>query len=186
MDTRGPRPKEACSEPAARAELRPGEKAQPMLHRVPQCFSQLAGEDRSPKPAGRPAVGLFCSGASKTLTPEALLEPERAALSRLCEHFTTGSPGEEVVAFPVIGGVGGSLKLGAQVTGEQPLRARPFGLVAPALAAGTAWPARTPPVFLLFRGTQWHVEGQGLPLKICFLASSTTQGAPLVIFHAGA
>lgn len=88
-------------------------------------------------------------------------------MSHLHEHFRTGSPVAEVIVFPVIGGVEGSLKLGTQVTVEQPFRARPFGLWLRPTAAGTPWPSRTPPVFLLFRGTQWHgmLRDQGFPFK---------------------
>lgn len=105
-------------------------------------------------------------------------------MSHLRAHFTTGRPVTEVIAFPIIGGVQGSLKLGTQVTVEQLFRARPSGLWLRPAAAGKPRLSRTPSVFLLFRGTQWHgiLGDQGFPLKYLLSCQHNT-GASLVIFH---
>lgn len=101
-------------------------------------------------------------------------------MSHLRAHFTTGSPVAEVIAFPVIGGVEGSLKLGTQVTVEQPFQARPSGLWLRPTAAGTPQPSQTPSVFLLFRGTQWHgmLGDQGFPLKYLLSCQHNTGRLP--------
>lgn len=101
-------------------------------------------------------------------------------MSHLREHFTTGSP----AAFPVIGGVEGSLKLGTQSLWS--CRSEPGPLACGSGPRLLALPAFSDaPVFLLFRGTQWvgMLRDQVFHSKICFLAS-TTQGASLVVFHA--